>query len=186
MSEPASISYGIASRYASAVFDLARENGELSQLETSVNDLAAALEASEDLREMINSPLVSRAEQGAAIQAVGKAMNLMQVLTSTLGLMAKNRRLFALPQLVKRLNELLADHKGEVTAEVTTATPLTAEQSEKLSAMLAETIGKQVKIQATVDEELIGGLVVKVGSRMVDTSIRSKLNALQNVMKEVG
>ncbi|NIZ11055.1 F0F1 ATP synthase subunit delta [Pseudooceanicola sp. HF7] len=186
MSEPASISYGIASRYASAVFEISNENGELSDLETSVNELSAALDASEDLREVISSPLISRTEQGNAIAAVAAKLGLTAALSSTLGLMAQKRRLFALPQLVKRLEELLAEHKGEVTAEVTSAEPLTKEQSEKLSAMLAETIGKQVKLQTTVDESLIGGLVVKVGSRMVDTSIRSKLNALQNVMKEVG
>ncbi|QPM92075.1 F0F1 ATP synthase subunit delta [Pseudooceanicola algae] len=186
MSEPASISYGIASRYASAVFEISKENGELTDLETSVNDLAAALEASEDLREVIASPLISRSEQGKAITAVAAKLGLTGALSSTLGLMAEKRRLFALPQLVTRLNELLADHKGEVTAEVTSATPLSAEQSEKLSAMLAETIGSTVKLNTAVDESLIGGLVVKVGSRMVDTSIRSKLNALQNVMKEVG
>nr|WP_175581758.1 F0F1 ATP synthase subunit delta [Pseudooceanicola sp. HF7] len=186
VSEPASISYGIASRYASAVFEISNENGELSDLETSVNELSAALDASEDLREVISSPLISRTEQGNAIAAVAAKLGLTAALSSTLGLMAQKRRLFALPQLVKRLEELLAEHKGEVTAEVTSAEPLTKEQSEKLSAMLAETIGKQVKLQTTVDESLIGGLVVKVGSRMVDTSIRSKLNALQNVMKEVG
>ena len=186
VSEPASISYGIASRYAAAVFEISEENGELSDLETSVNDLAAALAASEDLREVITSPLISREEQGNAIAAVAAKLGLSGALSSTLGLMAQKRRLFALPQLVTRLEELLAEHKGEVTAEVTSAEPLTKDQSEKLSAMLAETIGKQVKLQTTVDESLIGGLVVKVGSRMVDTSIRSKLNALQNVMKEVG
>jgi len=105
---------------------------------------------------------------------------------STLGLMAKNRRLFVLPELVAQVKGLIAAHRGEVTAEVTAATTLTEAQTTALAEKLKASVGKDVKIDVTVDESLIGGLVVKVGSRMIDTSIRSKLSALQNVMKEVG
>ena len=186
VSEPASISYGIASRYAQAVFEIARENGKLKELETNIKDLAAALEASEDLSAMVASPIYARAEQEKAILAVADALSLKPVTKNALGLMAQKRRLFTLPQFCQRLLELIAEEKGEVTAEVTSAAPLSAEQQEKIAAMLADTIGKQVVLNTAVDESLIGGLVVKVGSKMVDTSIRSKLNSLQNVMKEVG
>ena len=111
---------------------------------------------------------------------------LTDFVSSTLALMAQNRRLFALPQLVAALSALLAEERGEVTAEVVSAKALTKTQTTKLAKTLSETFGKDVNINATVDEALIGGLVVKVGSKMIDTSIASKLNSLQNVMKEVG
>ncbi len=186
MSEPASISSGIAARYATAVFDLSRDEGALADLETNVDDLAAALSGSEDLRELISSPVYSREAQGRAIAAVADKMGLMPILKNTLGLMASKRRLFVLPQLVEALRARIAEHKGEVTAEVTSAKALTKTQSEALAKTLKSRVGKEVKINAAVDESLIGGLVVKVGSKMIDTSIRSKLNSLQNAMKEVG
>jgi len=107
-------------------------------------------------------------------------------MANTLSLMATKRRLFVLPQLVAQLRALIAEDKGEVTAEVTSATAMTKAQSDKLAKTLKANVGKDVIIKATVDESLIGGLVVKVGSKMIDTSIRSKLNSLQNAMKEVG
>jgi|TARA_Y100001956_G_C4061059_1_gene159446 F-type H+-transporting ATPase subunit delta len=186
VSEPASISSGIAARYATAIFEIAKESNALGNLEPNVADLTAALEASEELRGLISSPLVSRDEQEKAIAAVSQKMGLETVLKDGLALMAQKRRLFVLPQLLTQLSALISEEKGEVTAEVTSAKALTKTQSEKLSKTLAARVGKTVKINATVDEELIGGLVVKVGSKMIDTSIRSKLNSLQNAMKEVG
>lgn len=186
VSEPASISAGIAARYATAVFDIAEENKALDSLETSINDLAAALADSEELNSLIQSPLVSREEQGAAITAVADKMGLDPVLRNTLALMADKRRLFVLPALIEALRARLADARGEVTAEVVSAKALTKTQSEKLAKTLAERVGKKVTINASVDASIIGGLVVKVGSKMIDSSIRSKLNSLQNAMKEVG
>ncbi len=186
MSEPASISSGIADRYATAVFEIANENGKLAELETSLDDLSAALDSSEDLRDLISNPLYSRADQENAITAVGKSMKLRPVLVKTMGLMAAKRRLFVLPQLIAQLRSKIAAHKGEVTAEVTSATALTPAQADALAASLKKSVGKDVKVKTAVDESLIGGLVVKVGSKMIDTSIRSKLNSLQNAMKEVG
>lgn len=186
MSEPASISAGIAARYATAVFEIAQESKSLDGLESGVKDLTAALAESEDLRTLINSPLVSRAEQAAAISAVAKKMGLDAVLANTLTLMADKRRLFVLPQLLTALRDRLAEARGEVTADVVSAKALTKGQSEKLVAALSARIGKTVTLNTTVDDALIGGLVVKVGSKMIDTSIRSKLNSLQNAMKEVG
>jgi F-type H+-transporting ATPase subunit delta len=186
VSEPASISSGIAARYASAVFDLAKEGKAIAKLETNVDDLAAALESSADLRDLISSPVYSRDVQGGAVNAISKKMKLQPIMANTLSLMATKRRLFVLPQLVAQLRALIAEDKGEVTAEVTSATAMTKAQSDKLAKTLKANVGKDVIIKATVDESLIGGLVVKVGSKMIDTSIRSKLNSLQNAMKEVG
>ena len=186
MSEPASISSGIAERYATAIFEISQESKGLKKLETGVDDLADALDSSADLREVISSPVVSRDEQGHAISAIAKKMNLPPALAQGLGLMAQKRRLFVLPQLIAQLRGLIADHKGEVSAEVISAKALTKAQSDKLAKSLKARIGKDVKINAAVDESLIGGLIVKVGSKMIDTSIRSKLSSLQNSMKEVG
>ncbi len=186
VSEPASISTGIAARYATAIFELAKEDKSLPMLEGDVDALDAALRDSADFRALISSPLYSRDEQGAAITAVAKKAGLSQIVTNTLALMAAKRRLFVLPQLVRELRERIAVEKGEVTAEVTAAKALTKAQEEKLARTLKASVGKDVKINMAVDESLIGGLVVKVGSRMIDTSIRSKLAALQNSMKEVG
>lgn len=186
MSEPASISTGIAARYATAIFEIAQDNKNFDGLETSVNDLATALSESADLRNLIQSPLISRSEQEAAITAVAKKMNLAPALGQALALMAQKRRLFVVPQLISALRAQLADERGEVTADVTSAKPLTKTQTEKLASTLKSRVGKTVTINATVDESLIGGLVVKVGSKMIDTSIRARLNSLQNAMKEVG
>jgi F-type H+-transporting ATPase subunit delta len=186
VSEPASISTGIASRYAAAMFELSRDQGEMSQLEADVDTLDAALKDSADLRTLISSPLYSREELARAVDAVGAATGLSQSFRNLLGLMAQNRQLFVLPQLLARLRAMIAEAKGEVTAEVTSAKALTKTQSERLAKALSASAGKDVTIVATVDESLIGGLVVKIGSKMIDSSIRSKLMALQNTMKEVG
>jgi F-type H+-transporting ATPase subunit delta len=186
VSEPASISAGIAARYATAIFGIAQDNKNLDGLESSINDLDAALGDSADLRTLIVSPLISRADQKAAITAIAAKMKLAPVMANALALMAEKRRLFVVPQLIKALRARLADERGEVTAEVTSAKALTKAQSEKLAKVLTERVGKTVNINATVDDSLIGGLVVMVGSKMIDTSIRSRLNSLQNAMKEVG
>jgi len=184
VSEPASISTGIANRYATAIFSLAQEEKGLAALESVVDGLDAALKESLDLRNLISSPIYSREEQGAGIMAIAAKMGLSQTMTNVLGLMASKRRLFVLPQLVTALRERISIEKGEVTAEVTSAKALTKTQSAKLAKTLSAQAGKDVKIIATVDESLIGGLVVKVGSKMIDTSIAAKLKALQNSMKE--
>jgi F-type H+-transporting ATPase subunit delta len=186
LSEPASISSGIASRYATAVFSLAKEDKKLKPLEADVDALDGALTGSADLRALVSSPVYSRAEMGQAISAVAKKMKLQPVMVNTLALMATKRRLFVLPSLLASLRSRIAEDKGEVTAEVTSAKALTKTQAASLAKTLKAQLGLDVKIKATVDDSIIGGLVVKVGSKMIDTSIRSKLNALQNIMKEVG
>ena len=186
MSEPASISSGIAARYATAVFGLALEEKAIAVLEGDINALEAALADSADLKALIASPIYSREQQGSAITAIAAKMGVSALVANTLSLMARNRRLFVLPQLIAELRDRIAAEKGEVTAEVTSATALSADQAAKLAATLKARVGKNVKLKTAVDESLIGGLVVKVGSKMIDTSIRSKLAALKNVMKEVG
>lgn len=186
MSEPASISRGIAARYATAVFELAKEDNSIKALEGDVATLAAALDDSAELRDFIASPVSSREEMEAVIGAVAKKAKLSATVSNALATMAQNRRLFALPQLIAALEDMLAEERGEVTAEVTTAKALTKAQETKLAKTLKETFGKDVKINSAVDESIIGGLIVKVGSKMIDTSIASKLNSLQNAMKEVG
>ncbi len=186
MSEPASISSGIASRYATAVFELASEGNALDGLEADLGTLEGALNDSADLRDLINSPIYSRDDMQAGIGAVAAGLGLGDTLANTLQLMASKRRLFVVPAMLSTLRAKIAEHKGEVTADVVSAKALTKTQADKLAKALKAAIGKDVNLNATVDEKIIGGLVVKVGSKMIDTSIRSKLNSLQNSMKEVG
>lgn len=186
MSETASISSGIAARYAAALFELALEAKALAALEADLDALSETLDASADLRGLIASPILSRAAQAGAIAAVAKKMQLSGLTAQTLALMAEKRRLFVLPQLIAALRAMIAAEKGEVTAEVTSAKALTKAQADALSKSLKARFGKTVKLNTAVDESLIGGLVVKVGSKMIDTSIRAKLASLQNAMKEVG
>ncbi|RZW05696.1 MAG: F0F1 ATP synthase subunit delta [Rhodobacteraceae bacterium] len=186
MSESASHSTGIAVRYATAVFELAKENGDLDALERDIDTLEAAIDDSADLRDLIRSPIYSRTQQGAAVSALADKMALTGVMANTLKLMASKRRLFVLTQLLVVLRGKIAEEKGEVTAEIKSAHALSEDQKTNLADTLKASVGKDVKMRISVDESLIGGLIVKVGSKMIDTSIRSKLAALQNTMKEVG
>jgi F-type H+-transporting ATPase subunit delta len=186
LSEPISVSTGIADRYATAVFELAQGDGGLDGLERDVDALSEALGESEDLRRVIRSPIYSRAEQEAAIGAVAGKIGLSETMTRTLRLMATKRRLFVLPQLLTALRHRLADARGEVTAEVVSASPLSDEQRRRLAETLKQQAGRDVRIDMSVDEGLIGGMRVRLGSKMIDTSIRSKLDAIQNMMREAG
>ena len=186
VSEPASVSAGIAARYASALFELARDAGALKALDADAEALKSALAASPELSAMIASPVISRSEQAAAISAVAAKMGLNPLTANTLALMADKRRLFVLPQFLAELGNLIAAEKGEITAEVTSAAKLTAAQAKKLAETLKAKVGKTVKLNATVDESLIGGLIDQLGTTMIDTSVKSKLASLQNAMKEVG
>ncbi len=186
MSEPASISIGIAERYATAIFELAKDAKSIAKIEADLDALEAALADSDDFNDLISSPIYSRDQQAAAIDALAKAMKLSTTMANSVRLMADKRRLFVLPQLAKALRGLIAAEKGEVTADVVAAKSLTKAQQDKLAKTLKASVGKDVKIKLSVDESLIGGLIVQVGSKMIDTSIRSKLDNLQNAMKEVG
>ena len=173
-------------RYASAVYDIAKETKSVGDIEADIAALQAAMTDSADFRTLISSPIYTRDEQSAAISAIAKKMKLSGTMSNTLALMAQKRRLFVLPQLIATLRDLIATDKGEVTADVISAKALTKAQADKLAKTLKASTGKTVTLNASVDESLIGGLIVKVGSRMIDTSIRAKLNSLQNAMKEVG
>ena len=186
MSEQASTSKGIATRYATAVFGLADEQDDIQKLEQNVGILKESLNKSVDLASLMSSPIYSRDQQRTAIIAIAKKLNLSTVMTNTLSLMATKRRLFVVPTFLVVLGDLIAASKNEVTAEVVSATSLSKEQLDKLAKTLKANFNKDIKISATVDPALIGGMIVKVGSRMIDTTIKSKLNSLQNVMKEVG
>jgi len=186
VSETASISVGIAMRYATAVFELARDGGTLDALERDIDALDAILTDSDDFRDLVMSPVYSRGDQGRAVFAVAERMELSENAANLLGLMASRRRLFLLPHLFRALRALISEERGEVTAEVTASCALTDGQRERLARTLKASVGKDVKMIITVDEGLVGGIVVKVGSKMIDTSVASRLAKLQNAMKEVG
>ena len=186
MSDQASTSKGVAKRYATALFDLANETDDIPTLEKNVDTLTEAIDESTDLNSLISSPIYSRDQQKNAISAIARKMGVSDVMINALSLMAEKRRLFVVPTFLSALSDLISESKNEITAEVVSAQSLSKGQVEKLGKSLKKNFGKDVKINATVDPTLIGGLVVKVGSRMIDTTIRAKLNSLQNTMKEVG
>ena len=186
MTASSSLVSSAAGRYANALFELASEGNALEQAEKDMEALGQALESSDDLRTLLNSPIYTREEQGRAMASVGQAMGLSALVRNVIGLMATKRRLFVLDDVISIFAQLMADHRGEVTAEVTAARALSKTQQNALAKSLKAAIGREVKLNTTVDEGIIGGLVVKVGSKMIDTSIRSKLASLQNAMREVG
>ena len=186
VSSSVSLTSGVSGRYATALFEIARDAKKVDRVEADLTALEAALAESKDFRDVIASPIHTRAEQTAAMAALAKKMQLDPEVSSTIGLLAANRRLFVLPAMISDVKSLIADHRGEVTAQVTSASELSDDQRRALSETLRSSVGKDIKVDVTVDRSLIGGMVVKVGSRMIDTSIRSKLVNLQNVMKEVG
>ena len=186
MSEQASTSKGIATRYASALFGLADEQDNIPALEKNVRVFKQAIGQSADLNHLISSPIYSRDQQQSAILAIAKKLSLSSIMTNTLALMAEKRRLFVVPTFLSVIEDLIAESKNELTAEVISAKELTKGQLDKLAKTLKSNFSKDIKINASVDENLIGGMIVKVGSRMIDTSIQAKLNSLQNIMKEVG
>ena len=186
VSETASISASIAERYAQALFEISKESQDLARLEADADALAEALDVSSDLRAVLSSPRVSREEMSGVVAALAEPLGLSKTTANTLALMADKRRLFVLPQFVAKLRSLLAEERGEVEAQVTSAVALSDAQATKLADLLRVRFGRNVKLKASVDEDLIGGMIVKVGSKMIDTSIRAKLANLQNAMKEVG
>ena len=183
MSEPASISLGIAGRYAQALFEIAKEENGLKALEADADALGAALAASPELSDMIASPVVARDDQARAMAAVAAKMGLSVTTANTIALMASKRRLFVLPQLVADLKARIATEKGEVTAEVTSAHPLTDVQEQQLRARLIEAGYGNVNIVKKVEPALLGGLVVRIGARLFDSSLKSRLQRLQYAMK---
>lgn len=177
------ITASLQGRYASALFELASEQKAVTQVESDLERLDEALTASADLSAMIRNPQVSRGAAAAAMDGVAGLLGLSDVTKKFLGVLAANRRLATLPAIVRAFAAIAAAARGEVTAEVATAHPLTDAQLKALAAKLKEREGKEVKIKAKVDPDLLGGLVVRIGSRQIDSSIRTRLNSLASAMK---
>jgi len=177
---------GVAGRYATALFELALEEKAVETVERDLNRFASALDAVEDLRRLVRSPVFTADEQERAIAATLEKMEIEGLTANFLKLIARNRRLFAAPDMIKAFRALLARHRGQASAEVTSALSLTEGQLRALQTALKAVLHKDVQLDQKVDATLLGGLVVKVGSRMVDSSLRTKLNSLKQTMKEVG
>lgn len=186
MAESAAIASGVAGRYATALFGLAEESGSLDAIATDVSRLKDALAASDELVAALDNPSISRDELSGVAASLSLQLGLSETTRKFLGLMASNRRLSALPKAMASFEALLAEKRGEATANVTSATPLTDEQRDALANALAASAGKKIHMTVDVDPELIGGLVVKMGSKMIDASVRAKLSSLQHAMKEAG
>ena len=176
----------MAGRYATALFELARDENKLDETAAALSGLEALLNESTDLTRLVRSPIFSADQQAGAIAAISKRVALPALTSNFLQLLVKNRRLFALHDIIAGFRRLLADYRNEVTADVTSAVPLSKAQTEDLKATLKAKTGRDVSLNIRVDPAILGGLIVKIGSRMVDSSIRTKLNALTMAMKEVG
>ncbi len=177
---------GLAARYASALYDLADEQGALDAVAGDLNALKSMLDQSADFTRFIKSPVMSRADQSKGIAAIGASAKLNALTQKFLGLVASNRRLFALPGMIRGFLEILAERRGQQTAEVVSAVPLSDAQITALSAALKFSGGRTVTVSTKIDPSILGGLIVRVGSRMVDSSLKSKLQRLKLVMKGVG
>ncbi|MGH6673560.1 MAG: F0F1 ATP synthase subunit delta [Stellaceae bacterium] len=175
---------GMAGRYASALFDLAREANAIDAVKADLERFDALLVESPDLMRLVRSPVFSANEQLQAISAVLQRVGIGGLAEKFLKLVTSNRRLFAVRDMVKAFRELVADHKGEATAEVTVAERLKDDHVAALKRALQAVSGKDIDLSIKIDPAIIGGLVVKLGSRMVDSSLRTKLNAIRHAMKE--
>jgi F-type H+-transporting ATPase subunit delta len=186
VAQSGSIVAGVGGRYASALFELAQEMKVADAVGTALDQFGAMIDASEDLQKLVRSPVFSADEQVGAVNAVLKTAKIDGIAANFIGLVASKRRLFALPSMIAAYRQLNADAKGIVRAEVTLAEQPSAAQLKDIAAALKDAAGKQVTIDLRIDPSLIGGLVVKMGSKMVDASLKTKLNSLRIAMKEVG
>jgi F-type H+-transporting ATPase subunit delta len=173
----------VAGRYALALFELARDSDALDPVAADLAGLQSLLDESADLRRVIRSPVVSREDQGRALAAIGERAGFAELTQKFLGLLAEHRRLFVLRDVIKAYGAMLAEHKGEVAAELVSAVGLSEEQFATLKDQLSSGVGKQITLSARVDPGLLGGLVVRIGSRMLDASLRTKLRQLELAMK---
>ena len=177
---------GLAERYAAALYDLAGEQNALDTVAADLKTLRKMIDDSDDFRRFIKSPVLSRADQSKAVKALAEKAQLSALTQKFLGLAAANRRLFALPSVIAAYLDMLATRRGEVTAEVTSAVTLSESQVSAITAALKQTVGRTVALTSKIDPSILGGLIVRVGSRMVDSSIKSKLQRLKLAMKGVG
>jgi len=179
----AGIQASLAGRYASALFDLASENGTVTAVESDLETLSRALAESADFSALIASPKVSRGDAEKTLAALSSAMKLSPLTSNFVGVLATNRRLRQLPNIIRAFRAIAAAQRGEVTAEVTSAHPLTDAQVETLRQKLTAREGRTVKLTTGIDPDLLGGLVVTLGSKRIDASIRTRLNTLAQAMK---
>ena len=183
MENSAGITASLQGRYASALFALAAEQDAVAAVEADLNSLGTAVGESADLAALIRNPQIGREAAARAIAAVAGVLDLSGLTNNFLGVLAGNGRLAALPDIIAAFAAIAAAERGEVTAEVTSAHALNKTQLTALAKKLKEREGKDVTITATVDPDLLGGLVVKIGSRQIDSSIRTRLNSLAQLMK---
>jgi F-type H+-transporting ATPase subunit delta len=176
----------LAERYATALFELADERRALDAVAGDLRELRAMLTGSGDLMRLIRSPVLSRKEQGHAVAAVAERAALSALTRDFLGIVARNRRLFAVPAMIEAYLRKLAERRGEITAEVTVAQPLDEARQAALTDQLRRAVGARVAVDISVDPRLLGGMIVKVGSRMVDASLNSRLQRLRLAMKGTG
>lgn len=186
MAEISQLFSGVAQRYASSLFYLAQEAGSIDAVGRDLDAFEALVNESADLKRLVMSPVFSADEQFRAMSAIVARAGLDGLTGNFLKTVAKNRRLFVLPGMIGSYRALAAEHRGEVAAEVATAHPLDAGQEADLRAALKDVTGRDVALNVTVDPSLLGGLIVKVGSRQIDTSLRTKLSSLKLALKEVG
>jgi F-type H+-transporting ATPase subunit delta len=173
----------LAGRYASALFDLARDQRQIESVGNSLDALSQALLDSKEFAELVASPLVGRDQAGKAFAALAPQLNLDPITGNFLGVLARNGRKKELRSVIRAFRRLAAEHRGETSAEVVTARPLNDDQLAALKAQLRTRAGRDVAIDATVDPDILGGIVVKLGSQQIDASIRTKLNRLAQAMK---
>ena len=186
VSEAETMVFGVAERYATALFELASETGELEIVEADIARFETLRRESADLRRLMKSLVFSNEDQVRAIGAVVEAAGLGQTVSNFIKLVASNNRLSAMADMFRGFRQLLADRRGEVTAGIVSAIPLSDGQLADIKRALADISGKSVHVELDVDPSLMGGLVVKLGSRMIDTSLKTKLDALKIALKEVG
>jgi F-type H+-transporting ATPase subunit delta len=177
------IQASLAGRYATALFGLARDEQQIDAVGRSLETLEAAMTESADFKALVSSPLIGRAEAGKAIRALIPTLGIDATTGKFLGVLADNGRLGELKAVIKTFRKLAADNRGETTAEVTSAFPLNDDQVARIKSNLKARLGRDVAIDARVDPNLLGGLVVRLGSQMIDASIRTKLNTLALAMR---
>ena len=183
MPSSSSVVSGVAGRYAAALFELAEKQKNLDAIAADAVTIRSLLAESADLRRLVASPVIGREEQGQAIAAVLEKAGVSELTRNFVGVVANNRRLFALDDMCVAYRELLSSRRGELTAEVTSAQPMTDAQRDALEQQLRTAIGSKVSLDASVDQSLLGGMIVKVGSRMVDSSLKTKLQRLELSLK---
>lgn len=177
---------GVSGRYATALFELARDEKNVDAVKADLDRFSALLNESADLKRLVRSPVFTADEQGKALSAVLAKAGIGGTTAKFLQILTANRRLFAVADVIRAFRALVAKFKGEATADVTVAEQLNDKNLDALKSALKSVTGKDVALNVTVDPSIIGGLVVKLGSRMVDSSLRTKLNSIKNAMKEAG